>query len=499
MIQHRPLKILIFIVAYNAGKTIEVVLDRISKELSLVYQVEVLIIDDFSSDDTFERANRRIQAGYWCNVTVLRNPVNQGYGGNQKIGYHYAVQREFDIVALLHGDGQYAPECLPALVAPFTEPCPPAAVFGSRMLDRRGALKGGMPLYKYVGNKILTRIQNRLLHSSLSEFHSGYRLYATSALELVPFDLNTNDFHFDTEIIVQLLFSKLKILEVPIPTFYGDEVCHVNGMRYAGNVIRCSIKARLIDMGIFFDPKFDVKGPEDRKYVSKLDFASTHLAAYQAMAPGSVVLDLGCSDGHLSERLAAEKQCKVFCTDLAPDLSIPGCTYQMCNLNQNLPDVPWDHLDMVLLLDVIEHLNEPERFLCRLREKLSANRKVQVLVTSGNVCFFVTRIMMLLGEFNYGKRGILDITHTRLFNRKTLDRLFRYASYKVLEMQVIPAPYPLAIGLNGFSRLMLWVNYWLARIMPGLFAYQVLLKVQPNPGIDWLLERALESKRSEFA
>jgi hypothetical protein len=149
---------------------------------------------------------------------------------------------------------------------------------------------------------------------------------------------------------------------------------------------------------------------------------------------------------------------------------------------------------MLILLDVIEHLNEPERFLQRLREKVSANRKVEMIFSSGNVCFFLTPMMMLFGQFNYGKRGILDMTHTRLFNGKTLDRLFRYASYNVLEKQAIPAPYPLAIGLNRISRSMLLCNYWLARIMPGLFACQVMLKVQPNPSVDWLLDRALESK-----
>ena len=354
-----------------------------------------------------------------------------------------------------------------------------------------------MPFYKYIGNKILTNLQNFLLRSNLSEFHSGYRLYATNALRSVPFDLNTNDFHFDTEIIVQILFSKLTITEIPIPTFYGDEVCHVNGIRYASNVVRASIKARLVNIGIFYDPKFDVKGLEDKKYVSKLDFSSTHSAAYEAVSRGSVVVDLGCSDGYLSERLAAQKNCTVFSADLAPDQSIPGCSYQTCNLNHDLPEVPWDNLDVVILLDVIEHLNEPERFLLRLREKLSANRKVQLIVSSGNVCFIVTRMMMFLGEFNYGKRGILDMTHTRLFNGKTLERLFRYASYKIIDKRVIPAPYPLAIGMNVISRLMLRVNSWLAYILPGLFAYQVLLKVQPNPGIEWLLERAIKSDRNK--
>jgi glycosyltransferase involved in cell wall biosynthesis len=497
MSQKTTQKVLIFIVAYNAGKTIRNVLDRIPESLHLSHHVEVLIIDDCSSDDTFARANERVREGYWCDTTVLRNPVNQGYGGNQKIGYNFAIREGFDVVALLHGDGQYAPERLPELLAPFSQETPPDAVFGSRMIDRRRALEGGMPLYKYVGNKTLTRIQNFLLNTRLSEFHSGYRVYSTQALASIPFDLNTNDFHFDTEIIVQLLFSNSSIVELPIPTFYGDEVCHVNGLQYAANVVRCSIKAALIEKGIFYDPKFDLSKTQANRYVSKLDFLSTHLVAYKAVEPGSVVLDLGCSDGYLSEHLATQKNCSVFSADLDPDRVIPGCSYQKCDLNNDLPQVPWDSLDVVILLDVIEHLNEPESFLHRLREKLSANRKVKIIVSSGNVCFFVTRFMMFLGQFNYGKRGILDMTHTRLFTGKTLDRLLRYASYRILEKKVIPAPYPLAVGLNAISRFMIWMNYWFARLMPGLFAYQVMLTVQPNPSVDWLLEKALESKRKD--
>src|SRR5262249_7816313 len=154
-----------------------------------------------------------------------------------KIGFHYAIRQGFDIVALVHGDGQYAPERLPDLLGPLVSG-DADAVFGSRMMSGSNALKGGMPLYKYVGNKILTSIQNRLLHSNLSEFHSGYRLYSVAALRRIPFDRNTNDFHFDTEIIIQFFRAGLRIQELPIPTYYGDEICHVNGMRYAGQVIK---------------------------------------------------------------------------------------------------------------------------------------------------------------------------------------------------------------------------------------------------------------------
>lgn len=486
-------RVLIFVVAYNASGTIRWVLDRIPRTLVDSYEVEVLIIDDGSVDNTAEVACEHVQNGYWCPINILRNPVNQGYGGNQKIGYSYAIQRGFDIVALLHGDGQYAPECLPELLAPFAVEDMPGAVFGSRMMDGFGALKGGMPLYKYVGNKILTRLQNWLLNSNLSEFHSGYRLYSVKTLKRLPFDLNTNDFHFDTEIIVQVLFSSERIVEVPIPTHYGDEICHVNGMRYAGDVMRASIKARLISMGIFFDPKFDVQGDRTTRYVEKLEFNSTHSAAFESIPSNSVVLDLGCADGFLSERLAKRKGCEVYSADIEVDRSIQGCKYYACNLNIELPDVPWDRLDVVVLLDVIEHLNEPEKFLARLRDKLSANRNVRVIMSSGNVCFFITRMMMLLGEFNYGKRGILDMTHTRLFNGKTLKRLCRYSAYTVLDTRSIPAPYPLAIGLGFVSRGLLWVNSALAGVLPGLFAYQVFLILKPHPGVDWLLEQALEN------
>src|SRR5438445_6960823 len=161
-------RVLIFIVAYNAARTIEEVLNRIPSSLHSS-AVEVLIIDDSSADDTFVEGLRFQHQRPPFQITVLRTPENQGYGGNQKLGYRYAIDHGFDIVALLHGDGQYAPEKLPELVTPFLQN-EADAVFGSRMMEKGGALRGGMPFYKFVGNKILTSFQNKLLHTSFSEF-----------------------------------------------------------------------------------------------------------------------------------------------------------------------------------------------------------------------------------------------------------------------------------------------------------------------------------------
>jgi glycosyltransferase involved in cell wall biosynthesis len=253
-------RILIFVLAYNAERTVQQVVARIPAPLA-EHETHILIVDDSSHDRTFERAHDiSTKHSSAFPITVLRNSINQGYGGNQKIGFQFAIQNRFDIVALLHGDGQYAPECLPELLDPLLRG-EADAVLGSRMMSRFAALRGGMPLYKYLGNKILTGFQNSLLKTSLSEFHSGYRLYSVNALRRIPFDRNTSDFHFDTEIIIQLVRAGLRIKELPIPTYYGDEICHVNGIRYALEVVKATLLSRAQDYGIRYERKFDMALP----------------------------------------------------------------------------------------------------------------------------------------------------------------------------------------------------------------------------------------------
>ena len=177
------------------------------------------------------------------------------------------------------------------------------------MIDKRAARAGGMPLYKWIGNQILTSFQNRMLGTQLSEFHSGYRLYSTKALARIPFEKNTNDFHFDTEIIIQFVLKNLRITELPIPTYYGDEICHVNGLKYAADIFTTMLRARAHQMNIFFDRKFDVNPPEET-YDLKLGFESSHTAAIAAARPGSYILDVGCGQGYIGSELV-KKGCRV--------------------------------------------------------------------------------------------------------------------------------------------------------------------------------------------
>src|SRR5712692_10547178 len=303
----RNKRLLIFIVAYNAETTIEKVLSRIPATLR-GDNVEVLIIDDSSKDGTFRQSFRYQQRNSGFKITVLRTPQNQGYGGNQKLGYRYAIDHGFDIVALIHGDGQYAPEKLPELLDPFVRG-EADAVLGSRMIDKRAARRGGMPFYKWIGNQILTAFQNYVLGTHFSEFHSGYRLYSTSALTQIPFERNTNDFHFDTEIIIQLVLRKLPIVELPIPTFYGDEICYVKGLKYAWNVFKSTVRSRLCGLQLFYDRKFDVQSVEEI-YDLKLGFSSSHTAAVAAAKSGGKILDVGCGQGRVGAELT-KKGCQV--------------------------------------------------------------------------------------------------------------------------------------------------------------------------------------------
>jgi glycosyltransferase involved in cell wall biosynthesis len=252
----RGKRIAIFIAAYNAGTTLRQVLDRIPEEIWEKVE-EVFVFDDASKDDTMLVGMRYKAAHGRTKLSICRNQKNLGYGGNQILGYRYAIERGYDIVALLHGDAQYAPEMLPELLKPL-EAGDADAVFGSRMMSKGAALAGGMPLYKFIGNRILTHFENAMLGTRLSEFHSGYRLYSCHALKQIPFEKNTPDFHFDTQIIIQFHAAGLRIVEKPIATHYGDEVCRVKGMKYAKDVVKSVVEYQLHEMGLRRQANYDV-------------------------------------------------------------------------------------------------------------------------------------------------------------------------------------------------------------------------------------------------
>lgn len=495
------MKILIFIVAYNAEKTIESVLKRIPESMSQ-YDTEVLIIDDASADRTFERAEEFRRTGQFpFKLTVLVNPFNQGYGGNQKLGFLYAIKNGYDIVALVHGDGQYAPEALPALVKPIADG-QADAVFGSRMMTVLGALKGGMPLYKYVGNRILTTFQNIVLQSFLSEFHTGYRIYSTKALARVPFQYNTNDFHFDTEIIIQLLLAKCRIKELPIPTFYGDEVCHVDGMKYALDVAIVTTIARLQSFELMYRRNFDLSTAEgaetrDARLKEKLEFDSSYSRPEAMIPAGSRVLDIGGNGRHLLNKLK-DKGCTVVGVGGARANDAGYDQYFEHDLSQANFPVKFEDFDFALMLDVIQYQKHTEDLIANLIAACSATRKIRFIITAGNVGFFVTRLMLLLGQFNYGKRGILDQSHSRLFTFDSLRILLESGGFEVLKSEGVPVPFPLVVRSQSFAQFLLGLNSMLIKLRRGLFSFEIVTTARPWPSLEYILHETTSFSTSRL-
>ncbi len=229
-------KVVVVLPAYRAAAT----LARTCAELDPALVDEIVLVDDHSPDDTVAVA-RALGLRH-----VVQHPANRGYGGNQKTCYRYALGLGADIVVMLHPDYQYSPRLLPALVAVLGSGHY-AAVFASRILGG-GALRGGMPYYKYVANRVLTLVQNLLLGQKLSEYHTGYRAYTRAVLEAVDFEQNSDDFVFDNQIVAQIFAQGFDIAEITCPTRYFPEASSINfrrSVRYGLGVLAVSLRYRL--------------------------------------------------------------------------------------------------------------------------------------------------------------------------------------------------------------------------------------------------------------
>lgn len=233
---YKDKKVIAVLPAYNAAKTIE----KTYREIPFPLVDEVILCDDFSTDNTVELA-REIGIRH-----IVEHPENMGYGGNQKSLYLRSLEMGGDIIIMLHPDYQYTPKLIPAMVTVIGEGLYPV-VLGSRILGK-GALKGGMPIYKYVANRLLTLFQNILLGSKLSEFHTGYRAFSKDVLLAIDFESNSDDFVFDNEMLSQIIFKGFEIAEVTTPTKYFEEASSINlrrSIKYGLGVIRVSVIHRL--------------------------------------------------------------------------------------------------------------------------------------------------------------------------------------------------------------------------------------------------------------
>ncbi len=463
----------ILVVAYNAESTLAATLDRIPADFRSRIE-EILVCDDASVDNTVDVAVRWRAVNGTPPTTIVRHLRNRGYGGNQKAGYRMAIDRGLDIVVLLHGDGQYAPELLADMVAPLERgECD--AVFGSRMMIPGAARRGGMPMYKWAGNKILTHVENRLLGSRLTEFHSGYRAYRVGALAELPFERNTDDFDFDTQIIVQLLDRGMRIAEIPIPTYYGDEICYVNGLRYARDVVRDVLQYRLGKVG--FGTREWV--PAGEEYRLKEGEGTSHTVVVDMLTdlPPKRVLDLGCSGGRLAERL---RKLGHHVTGV-DGVEIDGVrdrvdVFVAGDLEAGIPAAAGSGFDVVVAADVIEHVSRPAELLRQMAAVLAPDG--EIILSTPNFAHWYPRVRVATGTFGYDRRGILDESHLRFFTRRSLLHTVRSAGLEVGDVRYTGLPFEvLSERPRVSSRLARRSDRLLVRLRPTLFGYQFVLRV----------------------
>ncbi len=234
-------KVIVVLPAYNAGKTLQ----KTYNEIDFDIVDDVILVDDCSKDDTVKKAE---EIGI---KHIVQHEINKGYGGNQKSCYKKALELDADIVIMLHPDYQYTPLLIPSIVGIIGGGLYPV-VIASRILGK-GALKGGMPLYKYIFNRMLTLTQNILMSQKLSEYHSGYRAFSKEVLQKIDFLANSDDFVFDNEMLAQIFFAGFEIAEVTCPTKYFEEASSINFARsskYGLGVLRVSWQYRLQKWGL---------------------------------------------------------------------------------------------------------------------------------------------------------------------------------------------------------------------------------------------------------
>jgi 2-polyprenyl-3-methyl-5-hydroxy-6-metoxy-1,4-benzoquinol methylase len=478
------MRIGVLVVAYNAVRTLTSVLERIPDSFRPAIDV-VLISDDFSMDETYEVgvAYQRENAG--LPITLVRQPRNLGYGGNQKFGYRWLIEHGIDVAVLLHGDGQYAPELLPEMVAPIVEGRADV-VIGSRML-RKGALAGGMPLYKYVGNKILTGFQNRVSGLHLSEWHSGYRAFSLERLARIPFEENADGFHFDTEVLLQLYDAGARIAEVPIPTYYGDEICHVNGLAYAKDVSRDVMRYRLARLG--FGASHLARWSTAYAWKDAPDASHRVVVGMTAGRPHGRVLDLGCGSGLVAAELRRQGHAVVGIeASPEPETAERLDKLVVADLDAGLPAeaAAEGPFEIVVAADVLEHLRAPDQLLRQLHAVCTPDA---VLVASvPNISHWYPRLRIGLGRFDYDHRGILDATHMRFFTWRSFAGLAYRAGWLVerravtgLPLEILDREDQLGLASGALVRMVRVFDRGGRVAWPSLFAYQYVAVLSRDP------------------
>ncbi|MFN8294641.1 MAG: hypothetical protein U0T69_00510 [Chitinophagales bacterium] len=331
---------------------------------------------------------------------------------------------------------------------------------------------------------IINYVQKKVFQKQLNLFPK-ICIYNVKYLSKIPYLYNSDSVSFINEVAIQMVLSDFKFKE--INSDIKTKIPYSAKLR----TLQVFFRAYVHSLGIFYQNMFDII-QDNLQYSLKLGYASSHTYAIDAVPANSSVIDIGAGPFGVGHELK-NKNCKVVTVD---QFDIPEKykldNHIVANLDTNF-SISTQEYDCILFLDIIEHLVNPEAFMLKLSEQFTY-KKQKIIFTTANISFFPVRMMLLMGYFNYGKSGILDKTHTRLFTFSSFKKLITDAHLTVLNVKGIPAPYPKALGNNFLSKMLLAINLFLIKISKGLFSYQIYIEAETNPSVFYIVNESLKNE-----
>jgi len=461
----------LFVFDWPDTRSLEATLQRIPEALEP--ELEEVALVPYRASRKLD-LSRDLLAGRSLPLRVHRLPRDAGSGGARKAALEYALLRGFDVVLTMRGDGAHPPEHLPALLQAAREE-PRALVVAARQM---GEPQGSVPPTHRGAHALATGLESRLLGLRLADYHSGLRAYPAELLRRVPFHLNAEDDAFEIQILIQARALGAPLREIPVPSVWREHPASPRGL---AEVLRFAVHAldyRLHQLHVTRRGRYLVDRGEP--YTLKSSPTGSHMQIVGAIAPGSRVLDLGCSQGLLAGPLRA-RGVRVTGVDVRPPgrLAAELEGYFQRDLERPL-EIPTGRVfDYVVCSDVIEHLRNRRELLRSVRRYLKPEGRL--LISTPNIALWFYRLSLLVGRFEYGPRGVLDETHLHLYTRSTFRREVENAGFRVVRGRVTALPFEVVFESTGRSRLVRAVTrayHALARLWPALFAYQLLLEAE---------------------